>query len=312
MEVNEIIFKELIKRGYSIRGGTRVWDISDSKLWFLTPELSKGFVKVRGELPIYKRHIIEPELNLLKENAKKISEMAGPEKFNLIDMGCGTGGRADILIKNMPSGVKLKYCPVAMNSYFIDSSIEKIKSLSDKVVSVKSFISDFSDFDDMIGVVKGGEFQRNVVMMLGSRISHYEINEILFRLSSGMFKGDILVVGNGIRSGEKRFVELDKYKSPLFNEWFINIMRGLGFKDEDVEYDARFENYRVEGFYRIKNDKTIDHKGRKIQFRKGDEVVVAVQYKFFENELKDFFKMYFCDVEVVKSESEYALFICTK
>ena len=312
MEINETIFKELIRRGYSIRGDTRVWDISDSKLWFLTPELSKGFVAVKDQMSPYKKHVIEPEMKLLGENAKKLVELLGKNKFNLIDMGCGTGGRAKLLIENMPSNVKLRYCPVAMNNYFINSSSEKVKPLTDKVSEVKPFISDFSDFDVIVGLIKGGEFQDNLVMMLGSRISHYEINEILFRLSSGMFKGDILVIGNGIREGE-RFVDLEKYRSPLFNEWFIHIMRGIDFKDDEAEYDARFENYRVEGFYRVKVDKTVEQKGRKIQFKKGDEIVVAVQYKFYENELKDFCKMYFCDIEVIKdSDSGYALFVCRK
>jgi len=38
MKINDLIFKELIKRGYELEGKTRVWDVADSKLWYLTPE----------------------------------------------------------------------------------------------------------------------------------------------------------------------------------------------------------------------------------------------------------------------------------
>ena len=44
--INDLIFKELIKRGYSLEGNTRVWNIADSKLWYLTPEQSEAFLDI--------------------------------------------------------------------------------------------------------------------------------------------------------------------------------------------------------------------------------------------------------------------------
>ena len=44
MPVNDLIFKELLKRGYKLEGETRVWDIADSKLWYLTPKQAQGFL----------------------------------------------------------------------------------------------------------------------------------------------------------------------------------------------------------------------------------------------------------------------------
>jgi hypothetical protein len=122
----------------------------------------------------------------------------------------------------------------------------------------------------------------------------------------------MLLVGNGYRVG-KRFENLDKYKDALFNEWFIYIMRGLGFKDNEVEYDVRFAHNRLEGFYRILVDKTISNKETKASFQKGDEVIVATQYKFFQDELKKFCSMYFSEVEMLPDEkNEYCLIVCKK
>ena len=44
-KINDLIFKELIKRGYSLEGNTRIWNIADSKLWYLTPDLPLLLVK---------------------------------------------------------------------------------------------------------------------------------------------------------------------------------------------------------------------------------------------------------------------------
>lgn len=309
MEVNETIFKELLKRGYAMRGERRVWDISDSKLWFLTPDLSKGFLN----LSPYRKSVLVPELQLLQENAHKLVEIFGNEKFNIIDLGCGIGDRAKMLIDNIPNGVCMRYCPVDVSNYFLEETSKKIREFSnEKVCEVKPFVSDFSDFDNITGMLRGGDFRNNLILLLGSRLANYEINEMLFNLSNGMFKGDHLIIGNGFRRGA-RFVELGKYKSQEFNDWFVYIMKGLGFEEDEIEYDARFEFYRVEGFYRINVDKTVDCMGKKIQFRNGDEVIVAVQYKFFENELVDFCNMYFSDVKVIKnSDGGYGLIVCRK
>ena len=43
-QVNDLIFKELLKRGYSLRGKTRVWNIADSKLCYLTPNQAQAFL----------------------------------------------------------------------------------------------------------------------------------------------------------------------------------------------------------------------------------------------------------------------------
>ncbi len=312
MNVNGIIFKELVKRGYSLKGKTRVWDVADSKLWYLTPELSEGFLNLAKYEP-YRKVFVETELRLVKENAEKIISLFGKCNFNLVDLGCGGGLKTTAFIKSLPNNVNLRYCPVDISPYFINKSLGRVKMLkSKKVGAFKPFVSDFEDLDDIVGMLRNSDYPCNLILLLGGTISHYDINDFLFQLSRDMFKGDFLVVGNGYRVG-KRFVNVDKYKTSLFNAWFIQVMKGLGFEENEVEYDARFANGRLEAFYRVLVDKKINYKGKKVSFRKGDEVVVAIQYKFYEKELMKFCKMYFSQVEFVSDKKrEYCLLLCKK
>ena len=52
-KINDLIFKELIKRGYSLEGNTRVWNIADSKLWYLTPEQAQGYLDLDSDKDAY-------------------------------------------------------------------------------------------------------------------------------------------------------------------------------------------------------------------------------------------------------------------
>ena len=60
MQINDLIFKELIKRGYSLEGKTRIWNIADSKLWYLTPEQAQ-FIReqLRVKLEIIKIALVQ-------------------------------------------------------------------------------------------------------------------------------------------------------------------------------------------------------------------------------------------------------------
>ena len=127
-----------------------------------------------------------------------------------------------------------------------------------------------------------------------------------------MQKGDVLVMGNGVRVGE-RLVEIDKYKHAAFNNWFKHVMLGLGFAESDFEFDARFGNSRVEFLYRLKKERIEKIDGKTIIFKPGDEFVVAALYKYYAEELDKFCKMYFADARIVTDkDAGYAFVMCKK
>ena len=57
-KINDLIFKELLKRGYSLEGNTRVWNLADSKLWYLTPDQAQAFLDLEQSKD-YRKDVIQ-------------------------------------------------------------------------------------------------------------------------------------------------------------------------------------------------------------------------------------------------------------
>ena len=311
-ELRDRLFKELMKGGYSMSNGRKVWNVANRSLLYFTDELAKNFLEFRN-FPRYREVFIDIEIALLKENAKRFLAELGDKPFNLIDIGCVDGIKAKTLIEEFCGDCKLRYCPVHINKYLVDLALTNVKSANfSSIADYKSYIADLEDIEVVSNFMRNSEYQKNAFLLLDSILASFEIHEYLFKLSRSMLSGDILVIGNSIRTGE-RFSNLEVYKHAVFDEWFKPLIKGIGFEDEEVQYDARFANGRVEGFYKIMKAKVVEYGGKKFEFNAGDEIVVAILYKYYDHELKEYCRMYFRDVEIfIDSNSEYALVLCKK
>ena len=313
MVARESLFRELVKNGYAQDNSKKVWNIANMSLLYLSNDMAKAFLRLK-EHPRYKATIIDIEINLLKKYAKELFKDFNYKDFNLINMGCNDGTKAKVLLKELDKDLKIRYCAVCVNSYVNRLAIENVKK--GRFVNVADYVQRIiPDFDEMYDVgiaLRNSRYSRNVCLLLGSLLGGFEINDYLFKLSNSMLPGDMLIIGNGIRTGE-RLVNLETYKHPIFNQWFIHLIKEIGLDESEVDYDAHFANNRVEGFYRIKVDKVIEFGKKKFNFSKGDEILVAVLYKYYEKELENFCKMYFSNVKLFKDpEEEYALVACRK
>ena len=189
--LKESIFKELIKKGYSKEGSSRVWDISNQSLLFSSPELSRAFLEVRN-VPIYKKNIVDREIELIKESKGILNGMIGSGSFNLIDMRCAEGERALAFLKIL-SNAKFRYCPVSADESLATLAVNGVKKSKLKnVISYSPQKAGFEDFGNVCVMLRNAEFQRNVILLMGSTLATFEINDFLFNLSNAMFKGDIL------------------------------------------------------------------------------------------------------------------------
>lgn len=311
-KLKEILFRALVKRGYSLRSEKRVWDIAERTFLYLTPELANGYLNLRNHKR-YKEIVLNKEIELLRAHVDEILKTIKGKSFNLVNIGCGDGTKAKIFIEGVDGKADVCFCPVNISEYLVNLALEKIKNENfPNVKDYKPVVKGFEELPNVLRLLRKNKCEFNVVLLLDSMLASYEINDYLYHLSEALLPGDFVIIGNGIRKG-KRFEHIENYKNPLFNEWFIYLMRELGFDDREVEYDARFEHGRVETYYRIKVDKVIEHEGREIKFRKGDEIIVGILYKYFPEELEEFCDMYFSRVNLIKDkDGEYALILCRK
>ena len=127
-----------------------------------------------------------------------------------------------------------------------------------------------------------------------------------------MKEGDVLLIGNGLDNRNSDEI-LKAYDNELLDNLLFKTLEQLGFEKSNVRYGARFLNSRVEMYYTIKSDFEISLLGKKVQFQKGDQIIVAVSYKYNDYDFKSFLNMYFTEVDMFISEDKaYGLALCKK
>lgn len=313
MHVNDLIFKELIKRGYSLEGNTRVWNIADSKLWYLTPEQAQGFLDLeQGKL--YQKEIIQKEIDLINAHMGTILKEVGTKKpLNIIDLGCGDGKKAVLFIGHLKGKVKLRYCPVDISSYMVTKAVERIKRMHvGEVIEFQWNISDFDNLENIATLIRTQAYPKNFSLLLGNTLGNFEINELLYEVCSSMESGDYLLIGNGLDNRNHEDI-VASYKESSVDTWLFKIIHQLGFERKDVRFDVRFRNGRVEHFYTILNDQEISFQEKRVHFNKGDQIIVAVSYKYSKDMFDDFMHLYFDKVQMfVTKDKSYALALCKR
>ena len=312
ISINPKIFRELIKRGYSSEGKKKVWNIADSKLWYLKPEQAQSFVDLEGSKK-YMKCVIQNEIDLINQNFKEIISSINSKNINLVDIGCGDGKKAALLVKKLKGKLKMRYCPVDISSYMVEKAVQRIKKASfGKTVKIKWNVSNFENLENISEMLRYKKFQENFFLMLGNTLGGFEINEILYDVRKGMVEGDHLLIGNSIKSSNNKEI-LEVYDTPEMNNFLEQIPLQLGLKKSEIKFGVRFRNSRVEVYYTIQKDRELSYVGEKVKFKKGDQIIVFVSYKYSQEELKSLLNMYFSEVDLkISKDNSYVLAFCRK
>ncbi len=314
MQVNDLIFKELIKRGYSLHGNTRIWDISDSKLWYLTPEQSQAYLNLENS-PDYKKAMFETEIEMLKKLMPEIvNQVLNGGGVNVIDIGCGDGKKAVPVLEALDKRAKLRYCPIDISGFMVAKAIEKISKLNKgEVVQFKWNISDFNNLENVASLLRDKEFRQNFLLFLGSTISNFEIHEVMYEIVEAMESSeDYLLMGIALTTAKPEEI-VQSYKSELVNRFLSLVLIQIGFKKEEIELNVSYDNSRVEISYVIKQDKKLIFGERSIHFNKGDRILVAVSQRYNEKDFRKAIKIYFKNTKFyVNEQKTWCLALCKK
>ena len=313
-KINDLIFKELLKRGYSLRGNTRIWNIADSKLWYLTPEQAKAYLELEKSKD-YNKEMFEKEIDMLKKFMPEISSnVVHGSAVNVIDIGCGDGKKAVVPLEVLHDKTKLRYCPIDISSYMVTQAIQKIKKINKgEVVEFKWNISDFDNLENVASLLKDPEYRQNFLLFLGSTISNFEIHEVMYEIVEAMNGAeDYLLMGVALSNTPPSDL-VKSYKTEFVDNFLSLILLQLGFEKKDIEFDVRYENSRVELYYLIKKDKLIELEDKKIHFNKGDQILVSISYRYSKEELSKVLEIYFREFKFYLSDDNtWALVLCKK
>lgn len=314
-KINGLIFKELIKRGYSLDGYTRVWNIADSKLWYLKPEQAKAYLELENSKN-FKDEASGDEFKLLSKHYKiMLSEIGENKPFNLVDIGCGDGQKAAFLIERFGSEKKIRYCPIDISSYMVKTAIDTVSKVEvDGIVDSEWNISDFENLENITPLLINDTYKCSLFVMLGHTLGNFEIHDLLYQIRNSMKEDDVFAAVTGIKSTKwERWVDSASSGQVNSNSFFKYIPLQLGLSENEINFIPRLKNGRIEYTYAINCDKTIKFQDKEIRFNKGDQIIVAIAYKHNKDDLQTILHMYFKSVIMKLSEDKSTvLLICKK
>lgn len=307
---NNPIFNGLIDKGCRTEGDIHIWSVDDSKLWYLKPEQAKGYLDYLNEEGYQGG---KKELELIDRHMAEIT--SGLEKqLNIVDLGCGDGRKAMPLIKFLSKKTTVRYCPIDISSHMVECASENIKRLNVEVLKELWSTSDFEHLDKIAPYLRTNGFKRSLFMLMGNTVGNYETDKLLEGIAKGMETRDLLLIGSGLNNGkldEESVAQLKKSK--ISAQFFSYITAQIGLDINDLEYDVRFRNPRLEFFYRIKNDRTVSSEKGRINFKKGDQIVVAFCYQYNIENLVNHLKRHFKNTRTYPTEDgSYTLAVCHK
>jgi len=312
MRINDLIFRELIKRGVKQVDKGRLWYLADSKLWYVTPAQAQGYLDLE-QSPEYREGLIQAEIDLIGQNLDAILSQLPEQKYNLVDLGCGNGEKAAMFIERLGKKLGIRYCPVDISSYMVSKALGTVGGLDiDGIVESKENISDFENLTNVMPAFRRGGYKGSLVLLLGNTIGNFDREDILEGIYQSMQPQDFLLIGTELRN-DKRIDEIvQEYNSDLVNQFLIHLPRQVGLTEHDVEFEVEFNKDRVDLFYRIKRDKTVAHLGRKIEFKAGDRILAAISYKYTQDELRDLLEKRFEAKLYPNQEKNYTLALCRR
>lgn len=316
-KISPLTFRELVKRGYSLEGNTRIWNIADSKLWYLTPEQAQGYLDLDHDSS-YKQHTGQGQAEqLIRESIEEIAKRIKATSINVVDLGCGDGTKAAYFVnelRKIKKNLKVRYCPIDISSYMVSKATETFsKAHKDEVVRFQYNISDFENLENITPLLRNSEFKTSIFLLMGNTLGNFEIHELLYTIRVSMGPSDIFVVDTAIDDHKQEARAAAYQSSALWKNWLIHIPLQIGLEKSDVQLGARFRNTRIEVYFTLLHDKEVTFQNKSIEFHKGDQIIILVAYKHGKEDLKSYLNMHFGNVKFnFSGDNSKVLAVCSR
>lgn len=312
--VHDLVFKELIKKGYSKEGDSKLWDLSDSKLSYVTPEQAQAYLDFQA-VTQYKTALSSKEVNLIRGHINMLIETFKGECINIIDLGCGDGKKVVSFIEDLSKVAKIRYCPIDISGYMVEKAIERVKNIGvSEVIEFQWNISDFDNLENIVALLNSGVYKKNLFLLLGNTLGNFEMHELLHQIRNSMGVNDYLLIGNGINNNKVDESVVDFLKKSKEHALFEKLLpMQLGFKEDDLKYVPRFMHSRLEMVTEVLKGRDIKLYDKTISIKKKDKFLCAFCYYLKDDEFKSMMNLYFSEANVfIYEDGSYTIALCKK
>tara|TARA_A100000171_G_C2138799_1_gene152762 strand:+ start:3222 stop:4187 length:966 start_codon:yes stop_codon:yes gene_type:complete len=174
------------------------------------------------------------------------SFLGSDSSFNLVELGAGDGTKTKVLLKHFVNeGVDFSYSPIDISQHVLEvlsSDLEKsIPKL--KVNAIQG------DYFDALAKLNENNFQKEVVLFLGSNIGNFSNGsalKFLKRLGDNLGSGDMLFIGFDLIKNPNVILNAYNDKLGVTKEFNINLLRRINNElgaNFDLEGYEHFPTY---------------------------------------------------------------------
>lgn len=255
------------------------------------------------------------ETKLLEENSKKIFSAVKQEHCNLLDLGCGDGKKANLVLKEF--GVEKAasgYFPLDISTRMIELAIKENADLLARNRVIETFNEDFErgSIASATYYLRRRYHKNNFILFLGTTLGNCsDAHRILVNLRDGMSVEDRLLVGVALYNGKPKIAP---YESKEAYDQLWQLPQKIGVKKSDayikVEFNEKLKQF--EDYMHFRKNASIELAGEKIIFRKGEKILMDISKRFTQKELVVLFHGARLKINsfFVSKEKDYALVMC--
>ena len=310
--INDIIFNEIMKRGYTLEWNTRVFNIADSKLWYITPEQAQAFLDLEKSED-YQKAVISKEIKIINDNITEITKDIKDKPVNIIDLGCWDWKKAMLFISYLKDKKKIRYCPIDISSFMVEQAMNELdKSWVKEVIKFQWNISDFENLSNISSLLRSVEYKDNLFLLLGNTLWNFEADDLLYKIHNCMRDDDILIIWNWLNN--KNYEELlNSYNDEYVDRWLKKILTQVWLEEDNLHFWVWFRKSRLELYYSIRRDCRVNFLDKKLDFFAWDQIVIAISYKYTQKDFENYMRKYFSKIKMFFSDDIwYVVAMCQK
>lgn len=193
-------------------------------------------------------YLTRSEYEIFENQKEKILKgfLGNGGSFNLIELGAGDGTKTKVLLKHFTErGVDFSYSPIDISQHVLDLLSDDLKKSIPKL-KVNAIQGDYFD---ALTKLNQNNFQKEVVLFLGSNIGNFSngsASKFLKRLGDNLGSGDMLFIGFDLMKDPNIILSAYNDQLGVTKAFNLNLLNRINVElgaDFDLESYDHFPTY---------------------------------------------------------------------